>query len=68
MADEVEAKLRGWTASASDDVDLRTDEGLQDYAARYAQRKNVTMDEALEATRARLQGLPAKLPDSIAVR
>ena len=52
MDENVEAKLTRWSAKATDDIDLRTEEGVQQYAEQYAARKGVPFAEALTEVRA----------------
>jgi hypothetical protein len=47
MADKVETTLNKWMAKASDDIDLRTEDGILQAARDYAVRRNVSYDDAL---------------------
>jgi hypothetical protein len=53
MADQTE-QLKKWGKAAEDDNDLRTEEGILAYAARYSARNHISLEEALEFVRAQV--------------
>lgn len=46
MVNDLELKLKEWTKSANDDIDLRTDAGLEEFAVRHARRRGVSIEVA----------------------
>lgn len=47
--------LRRWGMAAQDDIDIRTEGGQVRFAQRYAERYKVSMEEALEHVRNRVE-------------
>ena len=54
MANNIDAKLNKWAALAGDDIDLRTEEGVQEAAKQLSSFKNIPFADALAEIRSKV--------------